>query len=129
MKNLSMWKLINGGWPGPWVINEARVKEFIDENKLKPVSQESLQLRALEPEAKASQEAKLLVNPIYIIDPRGGMRNPHLHYRGKIYLLDSELWNKFSGQIVREFSKKLAKANSVSYEQFVELSDAVNAIV
>lgn len=129
MKDFNMWKLINGGWPGPWVINELQIKEFIVKYKLKPISHESLPTRALEHEAKASPEAKLQVNPIYIIDPRGGMRNPHLHYRGQIYLLDSELWNKFSGQIVREFSEKLAKTNSVSYNQLVELSDTMNAIV
>lgn len=128
MINLSKWKLINGGWPGPWIINEARVRKFIELNKLNPVSQESIQTRALELETKAGREIKSQINPIYIIDPRGGMRNPHLHYKGKIYLLDSKQWNKFSGEIVKEFSKKLAAANSVTYEQLVELSDVMNGI-
>jgi len=128
MANLSMWKLINGGWPGPWIINEGRVRKFIELNKLNPVSQESIQTRALELETKAGRGTKSQINPIYIIDPRGGMRNPHLHYKGKIYLLDSKQWNKFSGEIVKEFSKKLAAANSVTYEQLIELSDVMNGI-
>ncbi len=127
MNNISKWKLINGGWPGPWVIYEDRVKKFIEVNKLKPISNESLQARELE--GKSNIEVKSQVNPIYIIDPRGGMRNPHLHYRGKIYLLDSKQWNKFSGELVREFSKKLAEANSVTFEQLVELSDTTAGIV
>lgn len=129
MNNLSMWKLINGGWPGPWIVNEDRVKKFIEINKLNPMSHESFQPRALEVKEKAAIEAKSQVNPIYIIDPRGGMRNPHLHYKGKIYLLDSKQWNKFSTEVVKDFSKKLAEANSVTYEQLVELSDAMTGIV
>lgn len=74
-------------------------------------------------------EAKIQANPIYIIPPKGRPRSPRLHYRGQKYLLDSELCNKVSSEIVKEFSEKLAKTNSVSYDQFVEFSDAANAIV
>jgi hypothetical protein len=133
MVNLREWKIIFGGWPGPWIINEDRVRKFIEINKLNPVSPESFQTGAIAPEASArmsNDPMKSQLNPIFRIDnPKGGMRGPHLHYRGNVYLLDSKQWDKFSGEIIKEFSRKLGEANSVTYGQFVELADVVNGIV
>ncbi|HIH43577.1 MAG TPA: hypothetical protein HA257_00410 [Candidatus Methanoperedenaceae archaeon] len=128
MERLIEWKLINGGWPGPWVVFEDRVGRFIEANKLKPLAKESLQIRTLEAEGK-EPEASSQINPIFRWDIRGGMRSPHLHYRGRIYLLDSKQWTKFSGELLKDFSKKLAEAGSVSYENVVELSNTMGAIV
>jgi hypothetical protein len=59
----------------------------------------------------------------------GGMRVPHLHYNGDIYVLTKEQWKQFSGQILKGFSKKLADTSTVSFEQLMELSDTMGSIV
>jgi hypothetical protein len=59
---------------------------------------------------------------------RGGIRAPHLHYNGEIYLLNKEQWNEFSGGIIKEFSKKLAETKNVSFNQLMELSDVMSEI-
>lgn len=60
---------------------------------------------------------------------RGGIRAPHLHYNGEIYLLNKEQWNKFSGEIIKDFSKKLAETKSVNFSQLMELSEVMSEIV
>jgi transposase len=59
----------------------------------------------------------------------GGMKVPHLHINGEIYLMDKKQWNEFSGKIIKEFSKKLAEAKSVNFRQLTELSDAMSEIL
>lgn len=78
---------------------------------------------------KASGESKAIAAiqlPEWI---NGGMRTPHLHYNGEIYILTKEQWKQFSGQILKEFSKKLADTSTISFEQLMELSDTVNSVI
>jgi len=59
----------------------------------------------------------------------GGMKVPHLHINGEIYLMDKKEWNEFSSKIIKEFSKKLAETKSVNFRQFTELSDAMSELL
>ena len=49
-----------------------------------------------------------IMNIDYLVDPRGGKRTPHLHYKGEIYLLNEKQWKDFSSKVLQDFSKKLA---------------------
>jgi hypothetical protein len=135
-KNISDWTLENGKPAEVWSVHEAEIGKFIKGNDLKATPLESLAheatmesgqmaMREHETEMKASQPA---IDIKYIIDIRGGRRGPHLHYRGQIYLLNAEQWKMFSGGIIQKLGEKLAKANTVNFEQFMELSDAMSAI-
>lgn len=59
----------------------------------------------------------------------GGMKAPHLHYNGEIYLLNKKQWSEFSNEILKEFSKKLAETKTVSFGQLMDLSESMNEIV
>jgi len=58
----------------------------------------------------------------------GGIRVPHLHFRDDLFLLNEEQWKEFSGQMVRDFQKKLSSVKSVNFEQFIEVSEAINSL-
>jgi hypothetical protein len=73
--------------------------------------------------ATATARGKLLP-----IDIRGGIRIAHLHFRNDVYLLDAVQWKAFSGKVLGEFSAKLSKASTVSFDQLLDLSDAVDTI-
>jgi hypothetical protein len=60
------------------------------------------------------------VPPIWI---HGGMKNPHLHYDGKIYELNEAQWDQFVKSTVDEFSSKLVQAKSISFETFMNVSE------
>ena len=62
------------------------------------------------------------------IDIREGIRIAHLHFRNDVYLLDAVQWKAFSGKVLGEFSAKLSKASTVSFDQLLDLSDAVDTI-
>lgn len=59
----------------------------------------------------------------------GGMRAPHLHFKDKVYLLTQKQWDQFlEEQIFPEFQKNLSKVKAVSFNQVMQLSDAVVGI-
>ncbi|PKM43843.1 MAG: hypothetical protein CVV05_13395 [Gammaproteobacteria bacterium HGW-Gammaproteobacteria-1] len=58
----------------------------------------------------------------------GGLRIPHLHYGADIYLLDRAQWKEFSGTVLREAAERIAKAKEISFEQTLELTEAVNTL-
>lgn len=59
---------------------------------------------------------------------RGGIRVPHLHWKGDIYVLDEKQWSAFSGKLVKEYQEKLAKVSTVSFDQLIELSEAIDTL-
>jgi hypothetical protein len=120
------------GIPADFWLQHGRIVEgFIKEQKLKPVDPKflvtKLEVLAAQPQAvaTATATAKARLNPI---DIRGGIRIAHLHFQNDVYLLDAAQWRAFSGKILEQFSAKLSKASTVSFDQILDLSDAVDSI-
>lgn len=70
--------------------------------------------------------------PFYKIDfdIRGGMKSPHIHLDGKIYLLNETQWADFSNKVIVDFQGLLEKAKTVpmNFDQLTSIADAANAI-
>lgn len=63
---------------------------------------------------------------VMIWDPtRGGMRMPHLHYAGEIYLLNESQWADFSKGALSALGEKLGKAQKVSFENVMHMSEGM----
>lgn len=61
-----------------------------------------------------------------IWDPtRGGMRMPHLHYEGEIYILNEKQWASFSKMAMKSLTNKLAKVQKVGFEDVMQISEIV----
>jgi hypothetical protein len=88
---------------------------------------------AAEKELTAEMGAKMpAADAAMILLPKdfpGGIKSPHVHYNGDIYLLKKEDWKAFSGKIIEEFRTKLANAKSINYDQLMRLSDAMQEII
>jgi hypothetical protein len=115
-----------------WLQHSQIVERFIKEAKLTAVDQRflvtKLEVLAGQPPqaiATATATARAKLQPI---DIRGGIRIAHLHFRNDVYLLDAEQWKAFSGKLLGELSAKLSKASTVSFDQLLDLSDAVDTI-
>ena len=66
---------------------------------------------------------------ILIWDPRfGGMKMPHLHYKGEIFALNSAQWAEFSKTAVTSLADKLGKAQNVTFENLMDVSRAIAGI-
>jgi hypothetical protein len=98
--------------PEVYIRNLEQIRNFIAAEKLTPVA--AAQLRGAEREWHS---------------PWGGMRMPHLHLEGDLYLLNTEQWQRFSGALLKSVREKLAVAKTVSFDQAMEISEAVEALV
>jgi len=107
-----------------WIIYAKNVQRFIETNKLQPMPSETLGSRVANAEMK---ERMMADYPWWW--RFGGMKAPHLHYGGELYVLNKQQWNDFTSQIVKEFSEKLAGAKAVSFSHLMDLSEALNEIV
>jgi hypothetical protein len=66
--------------------------------------------------------------PFYKIDfdIRGGMKAPHIHLDGKIYLLNERQWAEFSTKVIVDFQERLDKAKSIliNFDQLTSVAEA-----
>lgn len=119
------WRFIYGMPANFWTIQANAVERFIKANKIQPVAQETLQMRSIADVPGMARE----IADVPWWWKYGGMRVSHLHYAGELYLLNREQWKAFSGEIVKDFSAKLAEANSINFGQLMEISDVMTEIV
>lgn len=111
-----------------WIKNIALVKDTIRRYKLKPVPKESLMVQELVmsidlPAGKRKKVPSIRPKPF-----PGGIKIAHLHSGENIYLLSDEQWKRLSSNIVKGFREKLARVNTVTVEQVLEVSEAVDSL-
>jgi hypothetical protein len=58
----------------------------------------------------------------------GGDRGPHLHYKGNLYLLNERQWRDFTGRIKREFSARLEAAETIGFEQILDMDEILPGV-
>jgi hypothetical protein len=111
-----------------WTANLKLIESLIRENKLIPAKSNELPLRQ---EMEAMELLAASAHQERAIKPRpfpGGMLIPHLHYGGDVYVVPQELWQKISMEIRDSFLAKLSKANSLSFDQVMTLSEAIDTM-
>ena len=59
----------------------------------------------------------------------GGMRIPHVHLDGEIYMLKDEHWKELTEKVINKFRTKLANMKTVNFEQMMKLSAAFDEVV
>lgn len=101
---------MRGKWAGPhnviWEKNAAHIAEIIKRYSLTPMSKE--QMEKLKPTKTA---------PATVLDFKHGIpADRHVHYMGKVYLLNEKQWKDFVGPILKDFSEKLARTSTISLE-------------
>lgn len=106
--------LVPGGPYGPLISYSERVEKIVNEKNLESYTNKVSSNYAATPES---------------VIIRGGIRVPHLHHNGEIYLLNKEQWNEFTGEIIKDFKRKLDEAQNMSFSQFMELSDLMNDFI
>jgi hypothetical protein len=120
------WEIFGG--KRPFFLRYAEViADVIKDFKLKPIDQEMASPAVrLSEIAKIPQSSQMMA----FIDPGqfGGKRFAHLHYRGDIYVLNSEQWRAFTGRVKDDMINRLKAADSISVEQFQDISDALDPI-
>ena len=115
-------KWIYGGPRDIWVNRVEAIGAFITSHKLKPAPMEDFLAQSmnfgLEETAKA-------------VRPRpfpGGLRSPHLHFKGDVYLTNAEQWKAFSGAMIKQYQEKLGRAGTVSFDQLMDVAAEIESL-
>ena len=119
------------GIPAPiWLKNEKLIEQLINEYKLKPISGEYLmgEKPFVPMEVIPLSEKKEQMLRYRPIPFPGGMRIPHLHFRGDIYQLNDRQWSEFSSKVVNDFKARLGNINKIGFEQVMEMSEVIDSI-
>lgn len=118
------------GIVGPiWRVESELVGAFIKEGKLKPIDQMSLgRGYPKQPSRSTSREPVEFRGPWPLPYP-GGIRGPHLHWQGDIFELKTEQWQDFSQQVIGRYQEKLATAQTVRFDDLVELSAVMEGMM
>jgi len=116
---------IGGNWAF-WAINQKTIGNLISANKLAPVS-----IGVVGPAAPAARMVPGAAAERAWIDLgiRGGIRDPHLHFENRIYMLNAEQWARFSEGVVSECKAALAKVREIGFEQTVALGSLTSTLV
>lgn len=105
-----------------WVTHEKQIGKFIKNHNITPVSRRTAGL--LETDAHEG-----IIDIDRISGIRGGMKVPHFHYRGDIYLLKPKQWREFSAAVVEDLSRRLEDAGRVSFHELLDISSSVASIM
>ncbi len=124
MINLDVLELKNGGRRDFWLSHVALVERFVQAHAKELTKvQVAAQPHALA--AEAGVAAKVSARTLMWDPTRGGMRMPHLHYAGEIYVLNEAQWAELSKGAVSALAERMTKAQRVGFESVMQLSDAV----
>ncbi len=114
------------GQPSPfWITNRQLIHETIQKYGLEPVPAEFLSGFAAPLEGSEAAAAPLRIRRR---DFCGGMKTPHLHYSGELYELKPEQWAEFSNKIISNCEMILAHAHTVTFENVLEVSHAIDGL-
>ena len=120
------WKY---GLPRPdlWVQYLHVFERIVEKFKLKPVGPEHLYTVAMPgveiqspPVVRAGKTL-----PIKPIPYPGGLRIPHIHFKGDVYMVNAEQWKVATTEILKDFQAKLNSAHTVGFEQMMDLTDVM----
>ncbi|MGD0578063.1 MAG: hypothetical protein ABSC08_03955 [Bryobacteraceae bacterium] len=128
MSDYEMLNLKNGGRWLFWLTNAPSINEYIRQFALSAVKAELLE-PALRPTevgaAQGAMEAHVATSVLINRGGRyGGIRIPHFHSAGDVYLLNDQQWSAFSEKVLGGVRDKLAKTHSIGYDQLMEVADA-----
>lgn len=118
-----------GGRFDYWIKNVEIIAKFVEKYKIPATEREHFLMDDPTPvvHMKGTKEsfdtARIKPTPF-----PGGLRIPHLHFRGDIYLLTDEQWKEFSGTAVRNLQEKLGTVGTVGFGQLMELSEAIGGL-
>lgn len=119
--------LKNGGRFDYWVVNHASVYAIIKEYNLKPIGREFL-FKGIDEEMLANAkklEARILWPYPWPFPFPGGLRYPHVHYKGDIFMLEAEQWKNFTQGVVKEMTHKLEQAGNINYNDLMHITESI----
>jgi hypothetical protein len=116
-----MLYLKNGGRWEFWVSQVDIVERYV-----KSVGKELIQIHVAETNVSRQEPKAAAAGKVILWDPtRGGMRMPHLHYAGEIYILSEGQWADFGKTAMKALVEKMGKMQKITFENVMQVSEAL----
>ena len=128
---LKRYEGIDGGDFVIWMAWSTFIGKFIDERKIAPVASEHLPYHDEGPTPQPMAEQRSEAQDLRFIRPRpfpGGLKIAHFHYKGEIYLLTESQWQEFTSKAMGMVQEKIQKAETITYQPLMELTQTALAI-
>ena len=127
--NLVIWKY--GRRADLWLSGQAELGRFLKKYRIKALPRASYPYDAT-PMLREVPTAKVIKQMrVEALWPRpfpGGIRTPHVHFGGELYILNSKQWDKYAAMVMDDAQKRISKASKVDFEQLIEISEAVGRL-
>jgi hypothetical protein len=105
-----------------WVNQINVIEQFMKSAAGKELTQVNVATHsAVKQEMKAASGKAILWDPT-----RGGMRMPHLHYAGEIFLLNEKQWEDFSKLAMQALTEKMGKMQKVTFEKVMQIAEGMS---
>ena len=101
------------------------IGKFIREQKLKPVAAEDLPAHPFLAAEQPAPATRAIVRPRPF---PGGLRSPHLHFKGNIFLVNQEQWKDFSGAVIKQYQERLSNAGNIGFDQLMDVATGMETL-
>lgn len=133
---------INGGRMELWLNIRDLANKIVEKFRLAPLSEEAVATFAHPVVGQLAEVAEMserltpqtlrqvkavpseAIRKEFLINPRGGLKSPHVHLDGKIYMLDGEAYREFSKQLINDVQNRISAAGTIQFNQLLEVSEA-----
>ena len=120
--------ILRNGIPAPiWIEYRKEIEAFVKTNKLQAIQREEMAGAGMDMPMETGQamEKQLRLRPRPF---PGGLRFAHVHFAGEVYRLDHTQWKSFSSSMLKDFRERLSRAETVSFDQLLDLSEATSTL-
>ncbi len=117
-------KWLYGGPWDLWVRQHDMIEKLVGQLKIKPVPVERLPFQP----QRAFVEPDVQTRPGRPTPFPGGMRSPHLHMNGDVFMLNQAQWKSFCDTVIKDYGERLRNVSTVGFDEMMELAAAVEAL-
>jgi hypothetical protein len=112
-----------GKWANIWAAELPVVEKFVRENMDKLQKwQQAAEIPIAQAEVVARVTGPTRTTLLWH-NPYGGMKLPHVHYAGDMYVLTESQWTELSKSVMGNIADKLRGAGRVPFDQVMGLSE------
>ncbi len=114
-------KWLYGGPWDLWVRRRDMIEKLVGQLKIKAVPVERLPFQPFVEPGVQTRPGRPTPFP-------GGMRSPHLHMDGDVFLLNQDQWKGFCETVIKDYGERLRNVRTVGFEEMMDLAAAVEAL-
>jgi hypothetical protein len=111
-----------------WLVHRKPIEEFVKKHRIPAAVSEHAMAERMLPASSLRGVERNEIEEWLRRRPWPGIRPPHLHLDGDIYLLTDEQWREYSQMAIKEVQEKLGRTQTISFHDMMEISETVGGL-